>query len=213
MSINETDGIDEDERAPKPGAKETGPKVIARYLKHLGTGPGVYRMLDAKGDVIYVGKARNLKARVQNYTRLGGHTNRNARMISVTASMEFVTTETESEALLLEANMIKRLRPRFNVVMRDDKSFAYILVAQDHPAARIAKHRGARTIKGEYFGPFASTWAVNRTVTALQKAFLLRSCSDAVYESRTRPCLLFQTKRCSGPCTGGAQGPSATQTS
>jgi excinuclease ABC subunit C len=179
-----------------------GIDVIQRALKTLPNRPGVYRMIDVAGEVLYVGKARSLKKRVANYARGIGHTNRLAQMIADTASMEFVTTETESEALLLEANLIKRLRPRYNVLLRDDKSFAYILVAQDHPAARIAKHRGARNIKGDYFGPFASTWAVNRTVTALQKAFLLRSCSDAVYESRTRPCLLFQIKRCSGPCTG-----------
>ena len=202
MSINETDGIDEDERAPKPGAKETGPKVIARYLKHLGTGPGVYRMLDAKGDVIYVGKARSLKARVQNYTRLGGHTNRIARMISVTAAMEFVTTATESEALLLEANLIKRFRPYYNVLMRDDKSFPYILIAREHAAPQVRKHRGARSVKGDYFGPFASAGSVNRTINMLERAFLLRSCSDSYYESRTRPCLLYQIKRCSAPCTG-----------
>ncbi|BCJ90130.1 UvrABC system protein C [Terrihabitans soli] len=179
-----------------------GIDVIQRALKTLPNRPGVYRMIDRDGEILYVGKARSLKKRVANYARGIGHTNRLAQMIADTASMEFVTTETESEALLLEANLIKRLRPRYNVLLRDDKSFAYILVAEDHPAARIAKHRGARTIKGDYFGPFASTWAVNRTITALQKAFLLRSCSDAVYESRTRPCLLFQIKRCSGPCTG-----------
>ncbi len=180
----------------------SGIEVIRRALKTLPNRPGVYRMIDRGGDVLYVGKARSLKKRVANYARGIGHTNRLAQMIAETSAMEFVTTETESEALLLEANLIKRLRPRYNVLLRDDKSFAYILVAKDHPAARIAKHRGAHTIKGDYFGPFASTWAVNRTVTALQKAFLLRSCSDAVYESRTRPCLLFQIKRCSGPCTG-----------
>ena len=179
-----------------------GIEVIQRAVQTLPNRPGVYRMIDSEGEVLYVGKARSLKKRVSNYARGIGHTNRLAQMIATTASMEFVTTATESEALLLEANLIKRLRPRFNVLLRDDKSFAYILVAQDHAAARIAKHRGARAIKGDYFGPFASTWAVNRTVTALQKAFLLRSCSDAVYESRTRPCLLFQIKRCSGPCTG-----------
>ncbi len=178
-----------------------GIEVIQRALKNLPNRPGVYRMIDRSGEILYVGKARSLKKRVANYARGIGHTNRLAQMIADTASMEFVTTETESEALLLEANLIKRLRPRYNVLLRDDKSFAYILVAEDHPAARIAKHRGARAIKGDYFGPFASTWAVNRTITALQKAFLLRSCSDAVYESRTRPCLLYQIKRCSGPCT------------
>lgn len=195
---------------PRPAGSETAPEappktgaeVIARYLKLLPQTPGVYRMLDVAGDVIYVGKARSLKARVSNYARLGGHTNRIARMILATASMEFVTVATEAEALLLEANLIKRFRPRFNVLMRDDKSFPYILIARDHPAPAIMKHRGARNRKGEYFGPFASAGAVNRTVNMLQRAFLLRSCSDSVYESRTRPCLLYQIKRCSAPCTG-----------
>ncbi len=197
------------ERAPaidwgkaEEASGKRGIEVIQTALQTLPNTPGVYRMIDEAGEVLYVGKARSLKKRVSNYARGIGHTNRLAQMIALTAHMEFVTTATESEALLLEANLIKRLRPRFNVLLRDDKSFAYILVAQDHPAARIAKHRGAHSIKGDYFGPFASTGAVNRTVTALQKAFLLRSCSDAVYESRTRPCLLFQIKRCSGPCTG-----------
>jgi len=180
----------------------SGPEVIARYLKLLPAAPGVYRMLDAEGNVIYVGKARSLKARVSNYTRLGGHTNRIARMIATTASMEFVTVRTEAEALLLEANLIKRFRPRFNVLMRDDKSFPYILIARDTAAPQIMKHRGARTRKGDYFGPFASAGAVNRTINMLERAFLLRSCSDSVYESRTRPCLLYQIKRCSAPCTG-----------
>jgi excinuclease ABC subunit C len=182
--------------------RKTGADVIAGYLKLLPQTPGVYRMLDAAGEVIYVGKARSLKSRVSNYTRLGGHTNRIARMILATASMEFVTVATEAEALLLEANLIKRFRPRFNVLMRDDKSFPYILIARDHPAPAVMKHRGARNRKGEYFGPFASAGAVNRTVNMLQRAFLLRSCSDSVYESRTRPCLLYQIKRCSAPCTG-----------
>jgi len=186
------------DRAPR----KSGPDVIASYLKLLPSSPGVYRMIDAKGDVIYVGKARNLKARVSNYTRLNGHSNRIARMISATATMEFVTLSTEAEALLLEANLIKRFRPRFNVLMRDDKSFPYILIARDHRAPQILKHRGARNRPGEYFGPFASAGAVNRTVNMLQRAFLLRSCSDAVYETRTRPCLLYQIKRCSAPCTG-----------
>ena len=159
-------------------------------------------MLNANGDVIYVGKARSLKARVSNYARLGGHTNRIARMISATASMEFVTVRTEAEALLLEANLIKRFRPRFNVLMRDDKSFPYIRIARDHAAPRILKHRGARGAKDDFFGPFASAGAVDRTINMLQRAFLLRTCSDSVYDSRTRPCLLFQIKRCSGPCTG-----------
>ena len=179
-----------------------GPDVINGYLKTLPSSPGVYRMLDAAGDVIYVGKARSLKARVSNYTRLGGHTNRIARMIAATASMEFVTTRTESEALLLEANLIKRFRPRFNVLLRDDKSFPYILVSRDHGAPQILKHRGARKRKGDYFGPFASAGAVNQAINTLQRAFLLRSCSDSVYESRTRPCLLYQIKRCSAPWTG-----------
>ena len=143
-------------------------------MKTLPQTPGVYRMLDAAGDVIYVGKARSLKARVSNYVRLGGHTNRIARMILATATMEFVTVGTEAEALLLEANLIKRFRPRFNVLMRDDKSFPYILIARDHPAPAVMKHRGARNRKGEYFGPFASAGAVNRTVNMLQRAFLLQ---------------------------------------
>jgi len=188
----------ESERTPR----KTGPEVIASYLKHLPSSPGVYRMIDARGDVIYVGKARNLRARVSNYTRLAGHSTRIARMISQTAAMEIVTVGTEAEALLLEANLIKRFRPRFNVLMRDDKSFPYILIARDHRAPQILKHRGARNRKGEYFGPFASAGAVNRTINMLQRAFLLRSCSDAVFETRTRPCLLYQIKRCSAPCTG-----------
>jgi excinuclease ABC subunit C len=179
-----------------------GPPVIQRVLKDLPSSPGVYRMLDQQCDVIYVGKARNLKARVSNYARLGGHTNRIERMISATASMEFVTVRTEAEALLLEANLIKRFRPRFNVLMRDDKSFPYILITRDQDAPQILKHRGARNRKGDYFGPFASAGAVTRTINMLQRAFLLRTCSDSVYESRTRPCLLYQIKRCAAPCTG-----------
>jgi excinuclease ABC subunit C len=159
-------------------------------------------MIDAKGAVLYVGKARSLKKRVQSYARGGAHGNRLQRMISATAAMDFLRTGTETEALLLEANLIKRLRPRFNVLLRDDKSFPYILIAEDHEAPAIMKHRGARKRKGTYFGPFASAGAVGRTVNALQKAFLIRSCSDSVYESRTRPCLLHQIKRCSAPCTG-----------
>ena len=182
--------------APAP----SGPEVIKDYLARLPGAPGVYRMLDAKGQVLYVGKARNLKARVSNYARFGGHNNRIARMIAQTASMEFVTTETETEALLLEANLIKRLKPRFNVLMRDDKSFPYILVRKDHPFPQILKHRGARNVPGDYYGPFASAGAVNRTLNTLQKAFLLRTCTDAVFESRTRPCLLYQIKRCAAPC-------------
>jgi excinuclease ABC subunit C len=181
---------------------ETGPAVIAQYLKTLPSGPGVYRMIDAAGTVIYVGKARNLKARVTSYARAGNHPARTMRMIAATAAMEFVTVRTEAEALLLEANLIKRFRPRYNVLLRDDKSFPYILIATEHRAPQILKHRGARNRKGEYFGPFASAGAVNRTINMLERAFLLRSCSDAVFESRTRPCLLYQIKRCSAPCTG-----------
>src|SRR5262245_52674752 len=186
----------------RPPAVPTGPHVIAQYLKNLPGSPGVYRMLDAAGTVIYVGKARNLKARVTNYARAGNHTNRITRMIANTASMEFVTVRTEAEALLLEANLIQRFRPRYNVLLRDDKSFPYILIARDHKAPQILKHRGARTRKGDYFGPFASAGAVNRTINMLERAFLLRSCSDPVFDSRTRPCLLYQIKRCSAPCTG-----------
>ncbi|MHB2167088.1 excinuclease ABC subunit UvrC [Alsobacter sp. R-9] len=179
-----------------------GVAVIQRVWKTLPNGPGVYRMIDAKGDVLYVGKARSLKKRVASYTRGVGHTNRIARMIVETAAMEFVTTETETEALLLEANLIKQLKPRFNVLLRDDKSFPYILITGDHVSPQLTKHRGARNRPGDYFGPFASVWAVNRTLNALQRAFLLRSCSDSYYENRTRPCLLHQIKRCAGPCTG-----------
>jgi excinuclease ABC subunit C len=184
------------------GAPATGFDVIAAFARKLPNTPGVYRMLSARGDVLYVGKARRLQARVINYTRPGGLSNRIVRMIGSTAAMEFISTRTETEALLLEANLIKRLRPRFNVLLRDDKSFPYILLAQDHAAAQFIKHRGARSRKGQYFGPFASASAVTRTINALQKAFLIRTCSDSVYESRTRPCLLFQIKRCSAPCTG-----------
>jgi excinuclease ABC subunit C len=181
---------------------ETGAPVIARHAKTAPAGPGVYRMIDAGGEVLYVGKARHLKKRVQSYARGAGHNNRIARMIADTANMEFITTATEIEALLLEANLIKRLKPRFNVVLRDDKSFPFILIARDHPVPQILKHRGARNRKGDYFGPFASAGAVGRTINTLQRAFLLRSCSDAYFESRVRPCLLFQIKRCSAPCTG-----------
>jgi excinuclease ABC subunit C len=183
-----------------PGLK--GAEVIQAFVKHLPNQPGVYRMINEAGDVLYVGKARSLKKRVTNYAQGRGHSNRITRMIAQTANMEFVTTRTETEALLLEANLIKRLKPRFNVLMRDDKSFPYILVTGDHEAPAIFKHRGARSRKGSYFGPFASAGAVGRTINALQRAFLLRTCTDSVYESRTRPCLLYQIKRCAGPCTG-----------
>ncbi len=187
--------------APVTASTLRGAKLIADIVKRLPDTPGVYRMLDATGQILYVGKARNLKNRVTSYSRPTGHSNRIARMISLTASMEFITTETETEALLLETNLIKKMKPRFNVLMRDDKSFPYILIATDHEAPSILKHRGARNIKGRYFGPFASGFAVNHTLDTLQKAFLLRSCSDSIYASRTRPCLLHQIKRCSAPCT------------
>jgi excinuclease ABC subunit C len=175
--------------------------VIARHTKLAPKGPGVYRMLDQQGDVLYVGKAKSIRKRLLSYARPTAYDPRIERMIAATASLEFVSTATETEALLLEANLIKRLRPRFNVLLRDDKSFPYILITGDHWAPQILKHRGARARQGSYYGPFASVWAVNRTITALQRAFLIRSCSDGFFESRTRPCLLYQIKRCSGPCT------------
>ncbi|MEO9900794.1 MAG: UvrB/UvrC motif-containing protein, partial [Nisaea sp.] len=190
-----------DDAVAKPEVRK-GVEVIADQVKRLPMGPGVYRMFDENGDVLYVGKARSLKKRVTSYTRLQGQSNRIMRMIMLTAAMEFVVTNTEAEALLLEANLIKRLRPRFNVLLRDDKSFPYILITGDHASPAITKHRGARKRKGDYFGPFASAGAVDRTINALQKAFLIRNCSDSYYENRSRPCLLFQIKRCSGPCTG-----------
>ena len=164
--------------------------------------PGVYRMYGEDGACLYVGKARSIKKRILQYAQGRFHTQRIAHMVSLTRSMELVVTATETEALLLESNFIKKLKPRFNVVLRDDKSFAELMIRRDHRAPQVRKHRGAHTIKGDYFGPFASTWAVNRTLTTLQKAFLLRSCSDSVYETRTRPCMLHQIKRCSAPCTG-----------
>lgn len=187
---------------PDEAGSRSGPEVIQKFVKRLPNAPGVYRMMNAAGDVLYVGKARSLKKRVTNYAQGRFHTDRIGRMVRETATMEFVVTRTETEALLLEANLIKRLRPRFNVLMRDDKSFPYILLTTDHPSPGIFKHRGARSRKGEYFGPFASALAVGRTINSLQRAFLLRTCTDSVFESRTRPCLLYQIKRCSGPCTG-----------
>ncbi len=180
----------------------SGHEVIQSYLKSLTAQPGVYRMLDAEGRVLYVGKARNLKARVSNYARPSGHSARIARMIHATHSMMFLTTRTETEALLLEQNLIKQLKPYFNVLLRDDKSFPNILVAKDHAFPQIKKHRGAKKEKGNYYGPFASAGAVNRTLNQLQKVFLLRNCSDAMFASRTRPCLLYQIKRCAAPCVG-----------
>src|SRR3984885_14563592 len=188
--------LDEDENSLAAGRD-----AILHYVKLAPSRPGVYRMLDARGDVLYIGKAKNVKKRVSAYARPTGLDTRIERMVAATRKLEFVVTRTETEALLLEANLIKRLRPRFNVVLRDDKSFPYILITSDHWAPQILKHRGARTRSGHYYGPFASVWAVNRTVNALQRAFLLRSCSDPFFESRTRPCLLHQIKRCSAPCT------------
>ncbi|QUS36286.1 excinuclease ABC subunit UvrC [Falsirhodobacter algicola] len=180
----------------------TGHALIQRYLRTLDASPGVYRMLDAQSQVLYVGKARNLRARVSNYARPSGHSGRIARMIRETASMMFLTTRTETEALLLEQNLIKQLKPRYNVLLRDDKSFPDILIAKDHAYPMIRKHRGKRGKDGSYFGPFASAGAVNRTLNQLQRVFLLRTCSDSVFESRSRPCLLYQIKRCSAPCVG-----------
>jgi len=213
----ETEIIEEDDEQSLPPADEAeaaalsfddeqgslaaGRAAIVHYAKLAPSKPGVYRMIDARGDVLYVGKAKNVKKRVTAYARPAGHDTRIERMIAATRTLEFVVTRTETEALLLEANLIKRLRPRFNVLLRDDKSFPYILITADHWAPQILKHRGARSRPGRYYGPFASVWAVNRTINALQRAFLLRSCSDPFFESRTRPCLLYQIKRCSAPCT------------
>ena len=191
-----------DPETPATAAALTGHALIQNYVKTLDGSPGVYRMLDAEARVLYVGKARNLRARVSNYARPSGHSGRIARMIRETASMMFLTTRTETEALLLEQNLIKQLKPRYNVLLRDDKSFPNILVAKGHAFPQIKKHRGAKTETGDYYGPFASAGAVNRTLNQLQRVFLLRTCSDSVFESRTRPCLLFQIKRCAGPCVG-----------
>jgi excinuclease ABC subunit C len=178
----------------------TGHEIIADYVRQLDGSPGVYRMLNANSEVLYVGKARNLKARVSNYARLQGHSARIERMISETTSMMFLTTRTETEALLLEQNLIKHLKPRYNVLLRDDKSFPNILISTEHDYPQLKKHRGKKTEKGAYFGPFASAGAVNRTLNQLQKVFLLRNCTDAMFESRTRPCLQYQIKRCAAPC-------------
>lgn len=177
-----------------------GRDVIRTHLKTLPNGPGVYRMVDTKGRVLYVGKARSLKKRVASYANSTGLTTRILGMVAATADMEFITTHTEVEALLLESNLIKELRPRYNILLRDDKSFPYILITGDHDWAQITKHRGARSRPGEYFGPFASAGAVNETINALQRAFPLRSCSDSVFASRTRPCLQYQIRRCTAPC-------------
>jgi excinuclease ABC subunit C len=201
-----------EEAVPAQGAGSSsglarGLAVIRTALRTLPPGPGVYRMLDEKGDALYVGKARSLKNRVANYTHPGNLSNRLGRMVALTRSIEVVVTHTEVEALLLENNLIKRLMPRYNVLLRDDKSFPYIHLTGDHDFAKITKHRGARSAAGDYFGPFASAGAVARTIVALQRAFLLRSCSDSVFSSRTRPCLLFQIKRCSAPCVGRIDKP------
>jgi len=191
-----------DKQDEEGSLKPKGSDLINQYVKHLPLKPGVYRMVDASGKVLYVGKARNLKKRVASYARAHGHSNRIEWMIRDTSAMEFIVTHTETEALLLEANLIKTLRPRYNVLLRDDKSFPYIMITRDHPAPALVKHRGTQIKKGSYFGPFASTGAVNRTINSLQRAFLLRSCTDSVFENRSRPCLLHQIKRCSAPCTG-----------
>src|SRR6202046_2526836 len=198
LAFDEAQGSSE---ASSEGSLPAGRAAIVAHLKHAPSRPGVYRMIDARGDVLYVGKAKNIKKRIAAYARPTGLDTRIERMIAQTRTLEFVVTRTETQALLLEANLIKRLRPRFNVTLRDDKSFPYIMITSDHWAPQILKHRGARSRQGQYYGPFASVWAVNRTINALQRAFLLRSCSDPFFESRTRPCLLHQIKRCSAPCT------------
>ncbi|ACE99901.1 excinuclease ABC, C subunit [Rhodopseudomonas palustris TIE-1] len=202
----------EDEQEAEPAQAGAGPmavgrSAIARAVRLAPTSPGVYRMLNAERDVLYVGKAKNVKKRLASYARPTGQVLRIARMIALTVEVEVISTTTETEALLLEANLIKQLRPRFNVQLRDDKSFPYILITGDHWAPQILKHRGAQSRPGRYFGPFASAGAVNRTITALQRAFLVRSCTDSFFESRTRPCLLYQIRRCAGPCTGEVDFP------
>ena len=193
------------------GTLAVGRAAIEHAVRHAPTSPGVYRMLNAANDVLYVGKAKNVRKRLSSYARPTGQVMRIARMIAATAVVEIISTATETEALLLEANLIKQLRPRFNVQLRDDKSFPYILITGDHWAPQILKHRGAQSRPGRYFGPFASVGAVNRTITALQRAFLVRSCTDSFFESRTRPCLLYQIRRCSGPCTGEIDFPGYTE--
>ena len=190
--------ISDNEAATRPA----GVAAIEAALATMPASPGVYRMLDAKGDALYVGKARSLQRRVTAYTQLGRLPERLRRMVPETTALEIVTTHTEAEALLLEANLIKRLKPRFNIVLRDDKSYPWLMLTEDHPFPQIAKHRGAQLRKGSYWGPFASAWAVNQTVTAMQRVFLLRSCADTVFANRTRPCLLYQIRRCSAPCVG-----------
>ena len=191
-----------EETIPADAEALTAADLIRDEARRAPDKPGVYRMYGEDGTCLYVGKARSLKKRILQYAQGRFHTQRIGLMVSLTRSMELVVTASETEALLLESNFIKKLKPRFNVVLRDDKSFAELMIRRDHRAPQVRKHRGAHTMKGDYFGPFASTWAVNRTLTTLQKAFLLRSCSDSVYETRTRPCMLHQIKRCSAPCTG-----------
>src|SRR5262249_45609430 len=193
---------EEPSEAIAEGGLTAGHAAIENAVRLAPTSPGVYRMLNAANDVLYVGKAKNVKKRLTSYARVNAPLPaRILRMIAATTNVEIVSTGTETEALLLEANLIKQLRPRFNVQLRDDKSFPYILITGDHWAPQILKHRGAQTRPGRYFGPFASAGAVNRTITALQRAFLIRSCTDSFFESRTRPCLLYQIRRCAGPCT------------
>ncbi len=194
--------MDKSQSAQNSPAIVSGIERITAYVKTLSSAPGVYRMSDEHGTLLYVGKAKNLKKRVAAYTKYERHPIRIRRMIRATTSMEFVVTGSETEALLLEASLIKRLKPRYNILLRDDKSFPYILMRTDHPAAQLMKHRGRRSKKGQYYGPFASASAVNRTLDTLQRAFRLRTCSDSVYEGRSRPCMLYQIKRCAAPCTG-----------
>jgi excinuclease ABC subunit C len=201
---------DEPTDAVAEGPLAVGRAAIEHAVRHAPTSPGVYRMMNAASDVLYVGKAKNVRKRLSSYARPTGQVMRIARMIAATSTVEIISTGTETEALLLEANLIKQLRPRFNVQLRDDKSFPYILITGDHWAPQILKHRGAQSRPGRYFGPFASAGAVGRTITALQRAFLVRSCTDSFFESRTRPCLLYQIKRCAGPCTGEIDFPGYT---
>jgi excinuclease ABC subunit C len=203
--------VDAGGEAVPEGPLAVGRAAIEHAVRHAPTSSGVYRMLNAANDVLYVGKAKNVRKRLASYARPAGQVMRIARMIAATAAVEIVSTTTETEALLLEANLIKQLRPRFNVQLRDDKSFPYILITGDHWAPQILKHRGAQSRPGRYFGPFASAGAVGRTITALQRAFLVRSCTDSFFESRTRPCLLYQIRRCSGPCTGEIDFPGYTE--
>src|SRR5882762_6711660 len=206
------DVAEEANEAISEGPLAVGHAAIEHAVRHAPTSPGVYRMLNAASDVLYVGKAKNVRKRLTSYARVNApQPARILRMIAATATVEIVSTATETEALLLEANLIKQLRPRFNVQLRDDKSFPYILITGDHWAPQILKHRGAQSRPGRYFGPFASAGAVGRTITALQRAFLVRSCTDAFFESRTRPCLLYQIRRCSGPCTGEIDFPGYTE--